>query len=552
MRPVTRALSTTIAAVIGTALAVAGCTGDEQPGPTGASSSDGSSAGNASATSPGQAPWASPAWEQVSNFPYAEIPAKVSLYPLQRVAGHLLLTVDVTPQGAPGQDMNATALFCDGTACGSMEDVSLIDPVSRVRYGPLLTPSGKPDQPYAGTPFASLDKRSRKVAGQTYRYGAFFPDPGPSVSALSADLLRAGIALDVPIVDGGEPAPDLIDTVDAVQSRPSVGPSGRSPAPGSVTTLRVPQPTADAVVEKHDLIAPIAGGKVNDSGAGKRGLVTLNADVLFAFDSAALTPAATALIAQAAQILASKADPARPVQITGYTDAKGSPPYNLTLSAKRAASVAAALAEQPAAQPFTRSTAGQGEKDPVAPNTTADGADDPAGRALNRRVEIAYTPKAAPAPTPSAANPTPSGTAGTTTGQGPTVTFGPAGVKSNGVPAKQMTATVHPITRHGTLTLIRLDLVAAEETILIDAFSSRDKADRDVGRFTIVDPATKTTYLPAYDADDPDRILGSYALRFDAGVPYRYFVYTAGIPQTLTSPTVQLGQLGSAPVTVQP
>jgi outer membrane protein OmpA-like peptidoglycan-associated protein len=33
-------------------------------------------------------------------------------------------------------------------------------------------------------------------------------------------------------------------------------------------------------------------------------------------------------------------------------------------------------------------TVGRGEKDPVAPNTTPDGKDNPEGRAMNRRAEL--------------------------------------------------------------------------------------------------------------------------------------------------------------------
>jgi OOP family OmpA-OmpF porin len=38
-------------------------------------------------------------------------------------------------------------------------------------------------------------------------------------------------------------------------------------------------------------------------------------------------------------------------------------------------------------------TVGRGEDDPIASETTADGEDDPDGRARNRRVQLRFTPR---------------------------------------------------------------------------------------------------------------------------------------------------------------
>jgi OOP family OmpA-OmpF porin len=74
------------------------------------------------------------------------------------------------------------------------------------------------------------------------------------------------------------------------------------------------------------------------------------------------------------------------LQVVGHTDTVGSDASNQVLSEDRAASVVAAL--QPQLPGVTLNAEGRGERELVAAETTEDGQDDPAGRALNRRVTI--------------------------------------------------------------------------------------------------------------------------------------------------------------------
>lgn len=73
------------------------------------------------------------------------------------------------------------------------------------------------------------------------------------------------------------------------------------------------------------------------------------------------------------------------IDIYGYTDSTGSEAYNLTLSEKRASSVARYLESQKVVSQRIV-TRGKGESNPVASNDT------PEGRSLNRRVEIVLIP----------------------------------------------------------------------------------------------------------------------------------------------------------------
>lgn len=112
-------------------------------------------------------------------------------------------------------------------------------------------------------------------------------------------------------------------------------------------------------------------------------VVTLTSDLLFDFGEATLTPEAEKAVADLAADVPQDAT----VRVDGYTDSIGTDAKNLNLSKQRANAVADVLgSERP---DLTLKVKGHGEADPVADNEV-DGKDNPAGRALNRRVEVTY------------------------------------------------------------------------------------------------------------------------------------------------------------------
>lgn len=111
--------------------------------------------------------------------------------------------------------------------------------------------------------------------------------------------------------------------------------------------------------------------------------LSLRDDVLFDFDRATLRPEAGPIIAQVAKALTS--GKVSTAQVQGHTDAIGTDDYNQGLSERRAAAVMAAL--KAGAPGVTYDAQGFGESRPVAPNELK-GTDNPAGRQLNRRVDI--------------------------------------------------------------------------------------------------------------------------------------------------------------------
>ncbi|MDX9667208.1 OmpA family protein [Pseudomonas sp. P5_152] len=102
-------------------------------------------------------------------------------------------------------------------------------------------------------------------------------------------------------------------------------------------------------------------------------------EVLFAFDSAQLTPAAQEQLVGLMDKL--KNADVLSIKVVGHTDSQGTDAYNQALSERRASSVAAFLLEQ-GLTPDKLTSQGMGESQPVADNASEE------GRAKNRRVEL--------------------------------------------------------------------------------------------------------------------------------------------------------------------
>ena len=123
-----------------------------------------------------------------------------------------------------------------------------------------------------------------------------------------------------------------------------------------------------------------------DARETERGVVVNLPDVLFEFNSARLTPGARDKVAHIARVVNERAKD-RTVSVEGHADAIGSEAYNLALSQHRAEAVGQELRYE-GVREAGLTTKGYGKKYPVAPNTNADGSDNPTGRAKNRRVEV--------------------------------------------------------------------------------------------------------------------------------------------------------------------
>ncbi|WP_293702268.1 MULTISPECIES: OmpA family protein [unclassified Sphingopyxis] len=162
---------------------------------------------------------------------------------------------------------------------------------------------------------------------------------------------------------------------------PPASEASAAPAPATPAPANAPGGMTGSV---SNLTGDISGLNVRVTDMGT--IIDLAADALFEFDKADLTPAAEAQLQKAAALIR-KAPPGG-IQVIGHTDAKGDDAYNQRLSEARARTVADWFARQVGVRQRDFAVSGKGETAPIAPNETATGADDPAGRTKNRRVEV--------------------------------------------------------------------------------------------------------------------------------------------------------------------
>ncbi|RRD22835.1 OmpA family protein [Actinomyces bowdenii] len=113
-------------------------------------------------------------------------------------------------------------------------------------------------------------------------------------------------------------------------------------------------------------------------------VITLEDGVLFDFGSAQVRPDAATTLGNLATVLRDSGAPS--IQIHGHTDSVSDDAFNQTLSEDRARAVMTAL--QGDGVSASMEATGYGETRPVAANENPDGSDNPAGRQLNRRVEV--------------------------------------------------------------------------------------------------------------------------------------------------------------------
>lgn len=197
---------------------------------------------------------------------------------------------------------------------------------------------------------------------------------GSRPAALAAAALATGLLLTEPAL-AGAPAPTPQATV---VPGPTPGPGDRVNAP----VVDIDTPTSDIYVRVEDL-----DGRLTEAESTSRVELTLAADVLFAFGSAELSPAAKGTVAELAERLRAQAKGT--VHVDGHTDSIGGDAANLALSRRRADAVREEILRVLSGTGIQIETAGYGEARPVAPNAV-DGRDNPGGRARNRRVEIRF------------------------------------------------------------------------------------------------------------------------------------------------------------------
>jgi outer membrane protein OmpA-like peptidoglycan-associated protein len=136
------------------------------------------------------------------------------------------------------------------------------------------------------------------------------------------------------------------------------------------------QQAANAQAQAQSLQAALADLQARPT---DRGMVVTMGDLLFDTGSARLNPGGLRVVDHLVQFM--NAYPQRRVSIEGFTDGVGTPTANQALSERRAEAVRLALIDR-GVDPARLEARGYGAEYPVASNAK------PAGRQMNRRVEI--------------------------------------------------------------------------------------------------------------------------------------------------------------------
>jgi outer membrane protein OmpA-like peptidoglycan-associated protein len=221
-------------------------------------------------------------------------------------------------------------------------------------------------------------------------------------------LLALSLALPFAILGAGAAAPLAAPRGDpeppnaqarAVAALPHARVIALAPAPPATLVLAPPKTIAGIGGSAGGQPTTLAGGAKDLASAmtdlhakvvGQEIHIELAADVLFDFDKADIRPDAAATLAKAAVIV--RAHSGGHIRVEGHTDNKGTHAYNVALSQRRAQAVVTWLRDREGLRGAAFQVHGFAETRPVAPNAMPGGADNPAGRQQNRRVEIVVSP----------------------------------------------------------------------------------------------------------------------------------------------------------------
>jgi OOP family OmpA-OmpF porin len=483
--------------------------------------------------------------QAVVGDPGGQVRMKVTVYDLRRLGPFAVLDFGYSCV-APASGCDATGVFAipenkeSGTqfAVGSdtPNGVSLVDPIGNRQYLPVTDAQQRP---------ATSTLSFHANPGATYLAYVKFPAPPSTVTSLNVLFPNGGPTIT------GVPISSTLATPPASAAVVAAAPSPFATKPESTDTTGLTLPV-------ENLVLTSGNPSGSDAESPSRSTVTLRTDVLFHFAKSNLTARAHAILDSVAAKI--KARATGPVSVTGYTDSIGPDSVNIPLSRARAASVVAAL--KPLTPGVVYVSSGRGSSDPVAPNTKPNGSDNPAGRALNRRVTISFAVKAPTKPTPPAAPATSSQQPGASA---QTATY----VASNGLGTSTYSIEVNRLFRDGDLALAELtvtceratgqyassgcsgqwDFAGSATTPPIPVNQSNAISDYNnsaANAFYLVDRATGTQYIPVTNTSGFPLTASTNQFDWPPGTSYPLWVYFPAPPGASTT-LVFPGAAGSIP-----
>ncbi|MFI9555053.1 OmpA family protein [Nonomuraea endophytica] len=475
---------------------------------------------------------------------YSAEPFKVDIKGVERTSRLTVLRMEIMTTA----ERSTKGDFGYGSVPSDFARFRLFDPVGRKVYFTLRAKSG--DEAF-GTRHTMRGSGFPEdfVPGVRYPVEVYFPLLPAGVRAVSVvPDLPLGPMTGIPVADG---VPEPV-----ARER---GASGR-PKAGEVFQWPVVLPEGDVWSGVSDVNELVETPKKTTLQEGAKETIGLRTDVLFAFDEATLGARAAAVLDEVAEETRRRADPAKPpVAIVGHTDTKGDDAYNQTLSVRRAEAVKEYLAARLGAD-YRYVTEGKGESTPIAKNDKPGGADNPEGRARNRRVEISYTIRQQAPDVTTTTGPSAGEVRGST---GQHAAFRP----DPGAPvadftwtfankADQLKVEVLPLYRDGAYLVASFDVSAVKTNVVFvpapapfAGWEHEFSAAADFGAFTLEDPATKARYHPLKMATE---FVENHVPALQTGEKSRAYVYYPAPPDDRTSLTLRVADGPSSRVPIAP
>lgn len=455
----------------------------------------------------------------------------IPIYDLRREGPYVVLDFGIKcldqTAGGCNQELDFAAPSHTGEAVtanvNTPSGVKLVDPAAHKEYLPVRDSQNRPFDSQIPPLNDSL----------THLAWVVFPAPPTSVTSI-----------DVVFPNGGPQVPGI--SISASASPPTADANMTAAKAAPFAAALGSSDTTGLTLPVENLVSTVGNPNGSDSESATQDAITLRSDVLFHFDKSNLTPTAHSILGRLAPQIKSRA--IGPVKITGYTDSIGTDAVNIPLSNARAHSVVAAL--QPLTPGVSYESSGRGSSDPVAPNTKPDGSDDPAGRALNRRVTIVFAVKAPSPPTPPPAS-APAGSAGPA-GQGRTMNL----TVNSGGSTTHYELTVNALFRESDLLVLRMNLnclsVSGQQaggrcdgetdlegtpTVPPQPQSVVSNEFNSISGFYLRDPATGSEYIALHDTDGIPLTSG-VTTNLKVGVNYPQWIYFPAPAASVSSLTV--------------
>jgi OOP family OmpA-OmpF porin len=418
-----------------------------------------------------------------------------------------------------------------GAAGLSNLQFKLVNPIGRKLYYPM----------YDANQTTVGSEAALSVPGVRYEAVLYF-SPVPDVANITViSPGTAGEFAGVPVVAGigpGTPTAPL----------PS---SDETPAAGDTRAWPMLKVAGQPKGEVDDLYDVVETDNQTTTSSRNEETIELRTDVLFAFDSADLSPTALSTLDSVVQEIRDKADPAKPpVVIEGHTDGKGTREYNLGLSQRRAEAVHRQVQTRLGSN-YQYRVEGKGETEPIAKEG---GADDEQARQRNRRVEISYQIKQQPA----AAAPGPTRRSGASrpatfhATDGATVASRTAQF-NNGDTTRRI--DVKPFYRDGPYLVAVFEITNLGPNSVSWIFGYKGETSTGTfGAFGVIDPRTRFVYRGVrIGPDDPTDFdeafvdAGAANFREAPNSTNRDFFYAPAPPPDVTTVTLDAGPFGQIP-----